>query len=258
MTLSHRERVLAGVVGVLGVAVVAWLLFSIFSGPLETRRDELASLTAKITAKQDEVFAAKNAKDRLAQWNRQALPSDVERGNSLYQNWLLGLARKAGFRQGRVEPGREARAKGDSYTQLPFAVRGQATLDELVQFLYGFYTAGHLHKIRSITIKPIEKGKELDLLILVEALSLPNADRKDKLSKEPSNRLALASVDDYSKAITKRNMLGPYWPRPTRPGLALPSLLRSAGRSGRSSRQPRPPSQSSGQKAGSAKTRTAP
>jgi hypothetical protein len=211
MTLSHRERVLAGVVGVLGVAVVAWLLFGVFSGPLETRRDELAGLTGELNAKQEEVLAAKKAQDQLAQWNRQALPWDVVRGGSLYQNWLLELAGKAGFRQYKVDP-REARARGDSYTQLPFDVRGQATLDQLIQFLFKFYSAGHLHKIRTITVKPVEKGKELDLVIVIEALSLPKADRKDQLSKEESKRLALASVEDYRKAITGRNILGPYQP----------------------------------------------
>ena len=213
MTLSHRERILGGVVGALGVAAAGWLLFGAFSGPLDTRRDELASLTDKLGKKQEEVLAAKKAQDRLAQWNRQALPSDAARAGSLYQNWLLELAGKAGFRQKKVEPG-EARARADSYTQLPFTVRGQATLDELVEFLFGFYSAGYLHQIRRITVKPSEKGKDLELVILIDALSLPTADRKDQLSKEKANRLALASLDDYRKAIGARNVLAPYQPPP--------------------------------------------
>jgi hypothetical protein len=213
MTLSHRERVLAGVVGALGVATVGWLLFGMFSGPLNTRRDELTSLTDTLGKKQEEVLAAQKAQDRLTVWNRQALPSDVARAGSLYQNWLLELAGKAGFRQKKVEPG-EARARADSYTQLPFTVRGQATLDEMVEFLFGFYSAGYLHQIRRITIKPAEKGKEMELVILIDALSLPTADRKDQLSKEKSNRLALASLDAYRKAIGARNMLAPYQPPP--------------------------------------------
>jgi len=213
MTLSRRERVLAGVVAALGAVVAVWLLFGLFSGPLSTRRDELARLTDELGKKQDEVRAAEKARDRLAEWNRQALPSEVARAGSLYQNWLLELAGKAGIRQRKVEPG-EARARGDSYTQLPFTVRGQATLDELVQFLFDFYSAGYMHQIRRITIKPAEKGKELELVILIEALSLPTADRKDRLSKEEAHRLALASLDDYRKAIGGRNVLAPYKPPP--------------------------------------------
>jgi hypothetical protein len=211
MTLSHRERVLLGAVAVLGVAVAGWLLFGVFSGPLRTRRDELANLTGKLRQKQDEVLAAQKARDRLAQWNRQSLPSEVARAGSLYQNWLLELAGKAGFRNKKVEPG-EARARGDSYTQLPFTVRGQATLDELVRFLFDFYSTGYLHQIRRITVKPTEKRKDLELVVLIEALSLPTADRKDQLSQEHSNRLALGSLDDYRKAIGARNILAPYQP----------------------------------------------
>jgi hypothetical protein len=129
----------------------------------------------------------------------------------LYQNWLLEVAGKAGFRQKRVETG-QARPRGDSYHSLPFTLRGQATLDELVQFLYDFYSAGHLHQIRRLTLKPSEKGKELEVIVLIEALSLPTAQAKEKLSQEPAKRLALGSLDAYRKAIQGRNVLAPYDP----------------------------------------------
>jgi hypothetical protein len=218
MTLSKREKTLAAVVAAFAAALVLWLGFGLFSGPLSTLRSQIAAQTDKLETLQDQVVAAKKDQDRMARWNRRALPSDVARAGSLYQNWLLELAGKAGFRQKKVEPG-EVRTRTDSYSQLPFTVRGQATLEELVTFLYEFYSAGHLHQIRRLTVRPVEKSKDLDLVITVEALSLPAADRKDQLSKEPAKRLALGSLEEYRKAIAGRNILSPYRP----PVVAKPS-----------------------------------
>jgi len=211
MTLSKREKVLAGVVAALAAGLLLWLGFGLFSGPLDTLRTQIAVHTANLEKLQDQVLRAKKAQDQMTEWNRQALPSDVSRAGSLYQAWLLEAARKAGFRQTKVEPG-EVRTRGDSCQQLPFTVRGQASLEEMVKFLYDFYSAGHLHQIRRLTLRPIEKSKDLDAVITVEALSLASADRKDQLTQVPSKRLELANLDEYRKAIVERNIMSP--PRP--------------------------------------------
>jgi hypothetical protein len=225
MTLSKREKVLATVVGAFGVGLVLWLGFGLFSGPLDTLRTQVDAHNERLSGLQDQVRRAKRAQDQMVQWNRQALPSDWGRAGSLYQSWLLELAGKAGFRQKKVEPG-EVRSRGDSYRMLPFTVRGQASLDELVAFLYEFYSAGHLHQIRKLAVRPIEKSKDLDLVIAVEALSLPTADRKDQLSQGRGNRLALGSLAEYREAVGRRNVLAPYRPpppvRPSTPVVAEP------------------------------------
>ena len=213
MTLTKRERLLASIVAALVAVLVLWLGFRLFSGPLVLRRAQIDALQDKINTLQDQVVRAKKAQDRMVQWNRQSLPSDAARAGALYQSWLLELAGKAGFRQKKVDPG-EVRSQSSAYRLLPFTVRGQASLDELVGFLFDFYSAGHLHQIRRITIRPVEKSKDLDLVIAVEALSLPTADRKDQLSQEKGRRLKLGSLAEYRKAIAVRNPLAPYRPPP--------------------------------------------
>ena len=74
------------------------------------------------------------------------------------------------------------------YTRMSFTVRGHVSLADLTQFLYDFYSAGHLQQIRQMTMKPVEHAGELDVNVTIEALSLPNADRKDQLSKEQGTR----------------------------------------------------------------------
>ena len=80
------------------------------------------------------------------------------------------------------------------------------------RFLFDFYSAGHLHKIGSINITPLKNPSQLDLAIVVEALSLPGSKQTDQLSKEKSNRLKLASADAYNKVIVKRNPFVAYAP----------------------------------------------
>jgi hypothetical protein len=48
--------------------------------------------------------------------------------------------------------------------------------------------------------------------VTIEALSLPNADRKDQLSAEKGTGLRLAKVDNYRDPIVKRNLFAPYTP----------------------------------------------
>ncbi len=213
MTLSQREKLLASIVGVLVAGLALWLGFRLFSGPLVLVRAQVAAYQNKLDTLQDQVLRAKKAQDRVAQWNRQALPSDAARAGALYQSWLLELAGKANFRQKKVDPG-EVRNQSSAYRVLPFTVRGQATLEELIRFLFDFYSAGHLHQIRRITIRPVEKSKDLDVVLAIEALSLPTADRKDQLSQEKGQRLKLRDLAEYRKAIAERNVLAPYRPPP--------------------------------------------
>ena len=65
-----------------------------------------------------------------------------------------------------------------------------------------------------MTMKPVEHAGELDVTVTIEALSLPNADRKDQLCKEKGTGLRLAKVDDYRDPIVKRNLFAPYTPPP--------------------------------------------
>ena len=65
-----------------------------------------------------------------------------------------------------------------------------------------------------MTMKPVEHTSELDVTMMIEALSLPNLSRKDQLSKEPGRGLRLAKVEDYREPIVKRNLFAPYTPPP--------------------------------------------
>jgi hypothetical protein len=215
MALRKRERILVIVTGVLVVAFAVRYVFTMLGGAtggLAEARDNLAKV---VREKKQAVREGNKAAARLAEWDKRSLPADHEIARSLYQNWLSEVADQVGFQGTQVESA-EGHMTKKAYYSLPFTVRGQATMEQLVRFLFQFYQAGHLQQIRHLSIKPLENvtgqenSKNLKLAISIEALSLPGANRPDKLSSEPGKVLAVAALDEYSKVIVGRNLFSPY------------------------------------------------
>lgn len=213
MTLQKREKVLAGVVAVLLVVVAGRLGARVLYSPLAMRQAEVEALAQRIAERKSKVEAALPAQARLADYRRRALPSDPQAARSLYQNWLLELTDRVKLKGRKVESSDGRVVKG-VYHNLPFTVRGEGSLEQLVHFLYEFYAAGHLHRIRRLSVKPQEKSSDLELTIVIEALSLPEADRRDKLTTLAGSRLAHQDLGAYRKSIVERNLFAPYRPPP--------------------------------------------
>lgn len=211
MTLQKREKVLAVVVAALLVVVAGRMGVRVLYTPLATRQAEVEALAQRIAERQKKVEAALPAQARLAEYRRRSLPSDPQAARSLYQNWLLELTDRVKLKGRKVESSDGRVVKG-IYHNLPFTVRGEGSLDQLVQFLYEFYSAGHLHRIRRLSVKPQEKSADLELTILIEALALVDADRRDKLATLAGNRLAHQDLGAYRKSIVERNLFAPYRP----------------------------------------------
>jgi len=211
MAMKKRETLLLVASGLL-VLIVAYQLFGSGSGAdvLEKQRDKLAQ---DVENKKSKAMRGQKAAKQMAEWEKRSLPSDHERARSLYQNWLLKLVDKVDMRRARVESA-EGRPHRNTYYLLPFTIRGQATIDELIRFLHEFYSAGHLHQIRHLSIKPQDDGKQIEVLISIEALCLPGATRADKLTDEPGKELSRAKLADFRKTIVERKMFSAYSPTP--------------------------------------------
>jgi len=205
--MKQRERILASVVGAMLVIFVGnWLFQAMLQGPLDERRSRGERLRKDIEKKEGQLRLARAAGEQLTAWQRQSLPTDLELARSLYQNWLLELVRVAGFAQPNVDSG-ETVGKKDIYQKLPFTVRGQGTLEQLTSFLYNFYRADHLHQVQRLSITPIPRSQQLELSMSIEALVLPDGERKDRLSGRTSDRLAAENLVEY-RAIVERNLFG--------------------------------------------------
>lgn len=205
--MNKREMMLAAGVAALGVAYGGnWILQSYYVAPLDERQARIASLREDIGKRELDLARFRKANQKLKGWQAQSLPSDTEVARSLYQAWLVELVGKAGFLSPNVDSTEPVTRKG-LYSSLSFSVRGRGTLEQLTGFLYDFYHADHLHHIQNLNLTPVPRSDELDIALSIEALSLPDAQRKDQLTTRTSQRLASDGRADYAP-IHKRNVFG--------------------------------------------------
>ncbi len=203
--MKKREKTLAIAVGVLAAFYVgSWLFHNALEGPLEAKRKTITRLNRDIEKKEAKLVRARRTAKELAEWNAQSLPSDLGQAPGLYRTWLDLVCKRVGFDDLNVGSSDPVGRKG-SYAKLVFTVRGYVTLAQLVEFLWEFYSTDHLHKIQKLDITPT-KDNQLDLSIAIEALALPEADRKENLTPRKSNRLASSTVDDYLQPIVNRDL----------------------------------------------------
>ena len=213
MALSSRERNLAVVTGSLLALVVVWFMVSALTAPIRDRKAQIQAAEEKLEQQKFDIKRAEKSQRKLTDWRARAMPADLDLAMSLYKNWLLELTTSVGLNDTKVDP-LEVRVGREVYRLMPFSVHGRGSLDELVDFLWKFYSKGYLHRIKSLTVKPREKSGDLELTISIEALSLPEAVSTDALPEAPTEWLADADRVDFN-AITERNLFEPS--RPPRP-----------------------------------------
>jgi hypothetical protein len=200
MKLQRREKILVAVAGGLTLSLAVWFLFfsggSLSYGNLISRRDQL---TLDVAKKENEVKAASTAARRLTEWQRHALPSDMADARAQYQAWLRDLADRFQFQQPLIEvAGVDLKPKS---CVLKYKINGRTNIAKLIEFLHEFYSAGHLHQISSLDVSAVPNSPELTVKIDIEAMSLPSADRKNKLTAERGKSLQLKTLADYNQAI---------------------------------------------------------
>lgn len=182
------------------------LMSSYVEGPLKLKQQRKEGLEKDLKKARKKRADSKAALKKLESLEKYSLPTDTEVARSLYRSWLTELAEKSRFQGAHVDSGPAANRKG-AFESLTFSVRGKATLNHVVRFLYDFNQAGHLHRIQSMNLTPSGKDGSLEVVMAIEALILPGCARKDQLSTASSNRLKHNSLADYA-VIAQRNFFG--------------------------------------------------
>lgn len=215
MTFSRRERILAVVTAGMLAVIALRFAYSFWFGTGWQLRQLRANLTEQVDRKQARLDKVKKAKEQLEDLQRRSLPGDPQVAQTTYSNWLLELAERSGFKNISLDGG-AARSRPGRYTGLRFHLQGQATMKEMVQFLFDFYSAGYLHKLRSMSLQPRQRSERLDVAVSIEAMALAGAASATELSKPAPPQVQLASLDSYHRTIGEKDFFKPYSPPPPR------------------------------------------
>jgi hypothetical protein len=213
--MKPREKLLAIIVGAfVALFLLSWGYQQI-AGAFEKRHKQIADLEETIRKKQHTLDLGARASKQIAEFQKQSLPSDPELALQLYTQWLWNLVDTSDLADPKVVP-LPSLTKNTAYNKFDFTIKAECdlSLKQALDFLYGFYSTNQLHRISQLTLKPKPDGKQMDVMIEVQALIVPGADRSDRLNLEPSKKLQLADAAAYQKLIGGRNLFAEYTPPP--------------------------------------------
>lgn len=224
--MKPREKKLAA--GLIAILVLwqGWsFLDSLVFQPVRDREDEILARTERVDDKTKKLKASRAAARQLDDWKVRSLPPDPRIATSMYQNWLIELAKKT-LTNSTVSPNANpAKSKGDIYHRISATISAQGTMSQLCDFLYEFRQSGLLHRVSRMKLETEKhQGKPvLSITLTVEGLALKDAPARTTLFSDP--KLAERRTDTLYKdrkayePIVARNLFvrGYDGPKPTPP-----------------------------------------
>ena len=212
MNSSSRTPLLLGVM-VLAVGVFLADQFQVFSfmdnwGQAE--KAKIAKLDSDIVTLEDLIVSGAAAGEKLAIYDQRSMPYKTDLARSEYQAWLNQIVTKNQLLASSVEVSvpssvtiKDGNKKREAYKRYGFSVGAAGSLDQVSNFLFDFYRAGHLHKINSMSLNPA--SGQFRFSVTGEAIGLNSCERAGSLSEAVGDRLAKKSLDEYT-TIVRRNV----------------------------------------------------
>ncbi len=210
--MTSREKKLGLAVLLMAACWGAWTLWGSYR---EARRFRVASRLSAEQAQQRARFdrlRAETAVERLSQYQQSSLPIDQQEAQLAYRAWLFDRLEEAGLDFDDVTLVDRNQGTG-AYTELVYSAQADGDLAAVTRFLHAFYKAPVLHKITTLKLTPKAKGR-LQVSLGVRALAVDGANRQEGLPEGKSERLHLASLDEYVKSIVQRDVFREYTPPP--------------------------------------------
>ncbi len=223
---EKRERILLILGGIVFAVVLIPVLYSFLWTDLSKNWANRNRLRQDVAKLESEVKDKNALTKQLAEWTAKSLPSNDDFAESLYQNWLLGLADEVGITEKRVDRPSATQLKTQNkiqYRKYTFTLHGKGTLEEIAEFLRRFHKTDYLHLVRKVAPRPIRSAvtgsaatrgaKEMDVSITVEALSLPQAASSRTLPEIDQDALKWTDAERAMlKNITDRDLFSAYVP----------------------------------------------
>lgn len=171
---------------------------------------KIAKLDKDIEMLENLIVSGADAGEKLAIYEQRSLPYKPDLARSEYQAWLNQIVTKNSLLASSVEVSvpssmtiKDGDKKREAYKRYGFSVSAAGSLDQVSDFLFDFYRAGHLHKINSMSLN--RASGQFRFSVTGETIGLNSCERAGTLSDVVGDRLAKTSVEDYS-TIVRRNM----------------------------------------------------
>jgi len=206
--MTPREKKLAALTGIMVLMLCGFFVWNQVSTQLKQRHNAITSLDLEIAGKQLILKKGRQATTRLAEYEQRSLPADREVARSIYQDWLLDLAKQVNLEEANVKAPGDYTNEGVFY-RLTFNVSGIGHLDQIVAMIQRIYEFDHLHLIRRLTIVPIKDGRKLELAFSIEAAVLPGSVNQGQLTTLMNPWLANGDSHNLIEKITSRNIFAP-------------------------------------------------
>jgi Type II secretion system (T2SS), protein M subtype b len=209
--MSQREKILAAAVLSLFVLWGGGKLWGRYNESLANQRAALIAAQGKLDDAKLALEWGRMAVKQLEVWQMQSLPADRDVAQTLYREWLRAKCSDAGVTLDDIQTDQRT-TRTEAYTTIGYTITAHGSLKAVASLLYSFYRSSQLQQITRMQVRPGADTGQLSVLLQIEALVLPGSTNTAKLPEGVSSRLAKASVEDYVKSITGRNLLIAYAP----------------------------------------------
>lgn len=182
-----------------GVAVLAILYVGDYTyrtyieEPTQKATAALERLDKQLQEAADTQLIAKKISQKMEGYSGRSLPFNADVARSLYQDWLLKLMETHEMTGISIDASAPVPIEIKSRTskkknrlighRISYTVHGKTSLARWVNFVRDFESAGHLHKLKTLTLVPLGNGNEIDANMTIEAVCLQATDRKDQLTQ---------------------------------------------------------------------------
>lgn len=215
--MNNRERILAGAVAAL---VAMWggnKLYSRYRAAIDSRNAQVQSAKSRLAEANLTLAKGRSALKEMTKLQERSLPSDQEKARSLYKAWLLTKAKNSGVTVNDIKQAAKTKTSTE-FKAIGYQIEAEGTLTNVVSLLYEFYHSPLLHQITKLRLTRPVGAPHMQVSLEVEALCLPLATSANDLPEGDSKRLKLASVGEYQKVLSDRDIATVYTPpRPPAP-----------------------------------------
>lgn len=199
-----RQKLLLILLAVVAVAIGGdWVYRTWVEEPFAKQEAEQTKLEKSLSDVQDRTVRAKTLVRDLPEFEDRSLPANPVIARQAYQAWWWQLIKRHEIASPTVDVSQprprsltkstKKDARPDMH-ELSVTVRGVAALPVVVDLLAEFHGTPFLHRIDSLSLTPLNQGRNLSFSLTVVALALRTATEENKLPGQSAGDVILVEA----------------------------------------------------------------